>query len=78
MENLVIPQRVLTYPSVCVCHVNKYHSVPQGGIKAVVWTDVFQSFLMLLGLVAVAVQVGIPNKKMRLFLTTTALIFFTY
>ena len=38
----------------------------QGGLKAVVWTDVFQSIVMIAGLIAVAVsgtyQVGGVKK----------------
>ena len=30
----------------------------QGGIKAVIWTDVFQSFFIFIGLVVVVVLVG--------------------
>jgi Na+/proline symporter len=29
--------------------------IPQGGLKAVVWTDTVQSFAMILGVVAVTV-----------------------
>ena len=35
----------------------RYVCVPQGGMKAVIWTDVFQTFIMLAGMLAVVIQV---------------------
>ena len=34
-----------------------YVCVTQGGMKAVIWTDVFQTFIMLAGMLAVVIQV---------------------
>lgn len=33
----------------------RFHVYMQGGLKAVIWTDVFQSVVMLAGLITVAV-----------------------
>ena len=50
--------RGLYFPS----HCNFYICLPvQGGIKAVIWTDAFQAFIMLTGLVAVIVVVRSVN-----------------
>ena len=42
-------------------HMNVLHSMfcyfTQGGMKAVVWTDVFQSVVMIAGLLAIMIQV---------------------
>ena len=35
----------------------------QGGMKAVIWTDVFQSSVMLAGLIAMIVQVSYTHDK---------------
>ncbi|NXE03251.1 SC5A5 protein, partial [Chaetorhynchus papuensis] len=42
--------------SVRLCGTVQPLRVPQGGMKAVIWTDVFQVFVMLAGFVAVAVR----------------------
>lgn len=34
-------------------------------MKAVVWTDVFQSLVMIAGLLAIVIQVGITNHWCR-------------
>lgn len=41
------PDRFLSDPRFILCHI------PQGGMKAVVWTDVFQVVVMLTGFWAV-------------------------
>ncbi|XP_014165642.1 sodium/iodide cotransporter [Geospiza fortis] len=42
-----------------ICTFYTHHpplAVPQGGMKAVIWTDVFQVFVMLAGFVAIAIR----------------------
>ena len=43
----------------------------QGGIKAVVWTDVFQAVVMLLGLIAITVVVRFIEYKHNMTWKTT-------
>lgn len=38
-----------------ICIILKY-SILQGGMKAVLWTDVFQAILMFLGILAVLIK----------------------
>ena len=37
----------------------------QGGIKAVVWTDVFQAIIMVLGILSVIIVVSSYNAELR-------------
>ena len=48
---------VHVYACTCIGTIVRVLFVAQGGIKAVIWTDVFQAFIMLAGLVAVIVVV---------------------
>ena len=45
------------------------YCVFQGGMKAVVWTDVFQAIVMIGGLLAIVVQVSICITPPSLFLS---------
>ena len=36
-----------------ICIFNLYY---QGGIKAVIWTDVFQALIMVIGFVSISIQ----------------------
>ena len=53
------PGGILAAIAVVSNAMTRYSSlISQGGMKAVVWTDVFQAGVMLAGILAIAIQVG--------------------
>ena len=46
------------YFSVCIITLKYIFLILQGGMKSVVWTDVFQAFFIILGLATIAIKVN--------------------